>query len=137
MQHGPTAYARCSAAAFAMTKRARKLLFLGGRVDNQIGQLFGNLEYRPAPPLLLRPGEWQKTTVQWLHRFSPRSAGPTFFIRPHLHSPAPGLFGSSPNPPDMYEKQLQLTLHWPTTSVPGGSRPAIVFSALPQAPGQT
>lgn len=88
---------------------ARSDTLFNGRVDNQIGQLFANLEYRPHQRWLLHAGAMAEDDKLSGFSFSPRLAV-HFFLRP-THS-LRAVYSEAVRSPDMYENNA----HWTYTA---------------------
>lgn len=110
--------------------QARSDTLFGGRVDNQIGQLFGHLEYRPHQRWLLHAGAMAEDDRLSGFSLSPRVAA-HFFLRP-THS-LRVVYSEAVRSPDMYENNA----HW-TYSADNLSGPVSAsdqYYALAQGPG--
>lgn len=88
---------------------ARSDTFFDGRVDNQIGQLFANFEYRPHQRWLLHAGAMAEDDRLSGYSFSPRLAV-HYFLRP-THS-LRAVYSEAVRSPDMYENNA----HWTYTA---------------------
>ncbi|PCD00250.1 TonB-dependent receptor plug domain-containing protein [Halopseudomonas pelagia] len=78
----------------------------GGQVNNHIGQLFGNIEYRPHHRWLLHAGVMAEEDKLSGFSLSPRIAA-HFFIQP-THS-LRAVYSEAVRSPDMYENNAQWT----------------------------
>lgn len=85
---------------------ARSDTFFDGRVDNQIGQLFANVEYRPQRRWLLHAGAMAEEDKLSGFSFSPRLAA-HYFLRP-THS-LRAVYSEAVRSPDMYENNAYWT----------------------------
>lgn len=88
---------------------ARSDTFFDGRVDNQIGQLFANFEYRPHERWLFHAGAMAEDDKLSGFSFSPRLAA-HYFLRP-THS-LRAVYSEAVRSPDMYENNA----HWTYTA---------------------
>lgn len=109
---------------------ARSDTFFGGRVDNQIGQLFGNLEYRPHHRWLLHAGAMAEDDRLSGFSLSPRVAA-HFFIRP-THS-LRAVYSEAVRSPDMYENNANWT--YTANNLSGPVSGSDQYYALAQGPG--
>jgi iron complex outermembrane recepter protein len=110
--------------------RAHSETFFGGGVNNTIGQLFANFEYRPHERWLLHAGAMAEKDRLSGSSLSPRLAG-QFFIRP-THS-LRAVYSEAVRSSDMYENNA----HWTyTPSNLSGPVPASAqYYALAKGPG--
>lgn len=104
--------------------------FFNGRVNNQIGQVFGNLEYRPHHRWLLHAGAMAEDDKLSGFSLSPRLAA-HFFIRP-THS-LRAVYSEAVRSPDMYENNARwtYTAHNLSGPVSGSDQ----YYALARGPG--
>lgn len=109
---------------------ARSDTLFGGRVNNHIGQMFGNLEYRPHHRWLLHAGAMAEDDKLSGFSVSPRVAA-HFFIYP-THS-LRAVYSEAVRSPDMYENNA----HWTYTAnnLSGPVSGSDQYYALAQAPG--
>tara|TARA_R110002051_G_scaffold140454_5_gene213342 strand:+ start:36177 stop:38204 length:2028 start_codon:yes stop_codon:yes gene_type:complete len=102
----------------------------GGRVDNQIGQLFGHLEYRPHHRWLLHAGAMAEDDRLSGFSLSPRVAA-HFFLRP-THS-LRAVYSEAVRSPDMYENNANWT--YTADNLSGPVSGSDQYYALAQGPG--
>lgn len=110
--------------------QAKSDTLFGGRVDNRIGQAFGNLEYRPHHRWLLHAGAMAEDDRLSGFSLSPRVAA-HFFVRP-THS-LRAVYSEAVRSPDMYENNA----HWTYTAdnLSGPVSGSDQYYALARGPG--
>ncbi len=109
---------------------ARSDTFFDGRVDNQIGQLFANFEYRPHERWLLHAGAMAEDDQLSGFSFSPRLAV-HYFLRP-THS-LRAVYSEAVRSPDMYENNAQWT--YTANNLSGPVSGSNKYYALASGPG--
>jgi iron complex outermembrane receptor protein len=103
--------------------------FFDGRVDNQIGQLFANFEYRPHQRWLLHAGAMAEEDKLSGFSFSPRLAA-HYFLRP-THS-LRAVYSEAVRSPDMYENNANWT--YTANNLSGPVSGSDKYYALAQGP---
>lgn len=111
--------------------QAKSDTLFGGKVENHIAQLFGNLEYRPHERWLLHAGAMYERDRLSGSSFSPRLAA-HYFIRP-THS-LRAVHSRAVRSPDMYENNAYWTYTAKNVSGPG-VEDGDTYYAVAQGPG--
>ncbi len=104
--------------------------FFDGRVENQIGQLFANFEYRPHDRWLLHAGAMAEEDRLSGYSFSPRLAA-HYFLRP-THS-LRAVYSEAVRSPDMYENNANWT--YTANNLSGPVSGSDKYYALARGPG--
>ncbi|TVP88780.1 MAG: TonB-dependent receptor [Pseudomonadaceae bacterium] len=102
---------------------------LGGRINNNINQVFGNIEYRPHARWLLHAAGMAEDDRQSGFSFSPRVAA-HFFVRPS-HS-VRLVYSEAVRSPDMFENKADWT--YPPYNVSGAAIDTDTFYAQANGP---
>jgi iron complex outermembrane recepter protein len=110
--------------------RTSSKTFFDGAVTNHIGQLFGNLEYRPHHRWLLHAGAMAEEDRLSGFSFSPRLAA-QFFVRP-THS-LRAVYSEAVRSPDMYENNARWT--YTANNLSGPVSGSDKYYALAKGPG--
>ncbi|SDU10142.1 TonB-dependent receptor plug domain-containing protein [Halopseudomonas salegens] len=110
--------------------QASSQTLFGGRVNNTIGQLFGNLEYRINQRWLLHAGAMAEEDQLSGFSFSPRLAA-HYFMRP-THS-LRAVYSEAVRSPDMYENNAYWTYR--PSNLEGAPTTGDTYYALAEGPG--
>lgn len=110
--------------------QAKSKTFFNGKVENSVGQLFGNLEYRLDERWLLHAGAMAEQDRLSGFSFSPRLAAH------YILAPAQSLrvvYSEAVRSPDMYENNAYWTYH--PSSLSGAPTTGDSYYAIAQGPG--
>lgn len=110
--------------------QAKSQTYFGGKVENSVGQLFGNLEYRLGERWLLHAGAMAEQDRLSGFSFSPRLAA-QYFIAP-THS-LRAVYSEAVRSPDMYENNAHWTYR--PSNLTGAPTTGNTYYALAEGPG--
>ena len=110
--------------------QAKSKTFFNGKVENSVGQLFGNLEYRLGERWLLHAGAMAEQDRLSDFSFSPRLAA-HYFVAPS-HS-LRAVYSEAVRSPDMYENNAYWTYY--PSGLSGAGTTGDTYYALAQGPG--
>lgn len=110
--------------------QAKSKTFFNGKVENSVGQLFGNLEYRLGERWLLHAGAMAEQDRLSGFSFSPRLAA-HYFVAPS-HS-LRAVYSEAVRSPDMYENNAYWTYY--PSGLSGAGTTGDTYYALAQGPG--
>ncbi|MGI3130874.1 TonB-dependent receptor plug domain-containing protein [Halopseudomonas pachastrellae] len=110
--------------------QAKSETFFDGKVENTVGQLFGNLEYRVGEHWLLHAGAMAEQDQLSGFSFSPRLAA-HYFLAP-THS-LRAVYSEAVRSPDMYENNAYWTYH--PTNFTGSPTSGDTYYASAEGPG--
>ena len=110
--------------------QAKSKTFFNGKVENSVGQLFGNLEYRLGERWLLHAGVMAEQDRLSGFSFSPRLAA-HYFVAPS-HS-LRAVYSEAVRSPDMYENNAYWTYY--PSGLSGAGTTGDTYYALAQGPG--